>query len=252
MLGPFPIILPKKRMNSKKSSFRLKLSANPEISFLLDVGITFLFFVLWYLAFHSRQKWIQTTCMTTPSHCSLESLNWLDRLGLIRDYHLQADQLSYWTQYAAGALALICFLIVSKSFKKALGHVLLLLQCTALNGALMEGVRLVAQRPRPFVYLNPLGQGGVVAHYTSFYSGHTSFAALASTAAILSTLSKVNHINKLIFMCGLALTVSTAALRVYSGRHFITDVVTGALAGVILSLAVNSLHHCAPRARLTI
>ncbi|NDD93043.1 phosphatase PAP2 family protein, partial [bacterium] len=84
--------------------------------------------------------------------------------------------------------------------------------------------------------------GGAVDHYTSFYSGHTSFAALASTCAVISALNARPALRWSVLSLGVLLTSFTGAFRVIAGRHFITDVVFGALAGAAIALAVNGLH----------
>lgn len=237
-------------MMLKSKPLKKFFSSTPRVSFLIDLGVTGLALSAWYFCFYAREKFISSICITYPLQCQIQNLNRLDQLGAVNDYHALADQLSYWTQYGAGVLALLCFFF-SKSFSCTLGQTLLLLQSTAINGTLMETVRLVVQRPRPFVYLNPVQHGGAVANYTSFYSGHTSFAALAATAAFLSTLSSSPRTRQAVLILGLVLTLTTGALRVIAGRHFITDVLFGAWVGSIISLAVNSLHHWEPRTRST-
>jgi membrane-associated phospholipid phosphatase len=50
-------------------------------------------------------------------------------------------------------------------------------------------------------------------------------------------------------MAGFILTVSTGALRVAAGRHFISDVVAGALMGLLLAWSINRLHDPSPSVR---
>ena len=63
--------------------------------------------------------------------------------------------------------------------------ILIIVDAVFTNGAVNELTRLAVQRPRPFVYANPQGEGGNPAHYTSFYSGHTSFAAVSLMSLLL-------------------------------------------------------------------
>ncbi|MEN9722042.1 MAG: hypothetical protein RJB38_28 [Pseudomonadota bacterium] len=167
---------------------------------------------------------------------------------MVRDYLPWADHLSYWTQDLAGVLAISTAWYFSKSRKEGAIKTLLLLQCTFINGALIEFTRLAVQRPRPFVYFDPLGQGHAVAHYTSFYSGHTSFAALASTCAVLFCLDSKKSTRITIGAIAVSLTVLTGALRVLASRHFISDVIFGAFIATGIALAVNLLHRQEPYA----
>ncbi len=223
-----------------------RLTASPALRPALDAILTPLAFLAWYAGFQSRSSLITPFCSQNPERCAVGQLNWLDRQGLVRDYDWLSDHLSFWTQDGAGALAVFCALLAgrrSASTSPRTGiHLLLLVQSTMINGAIIEAVRLTVQRPRPFVYLNPVGQGGAFAHYTSFYSGHTSFAALASTCAVLACRDASTHTRRLVTALGLTLTVSTGALRVLGGRHFITDVLFGAVAGIAIAVAVNLLH----------
>jgi membrane-associated phospholipid phosphatase len=159
---------------------------------------------------------------------------------MVRDYDWLSDYLSFWTQDASAVLALATFFLFMR--RKFWPHVVLLLQCTFINGTLNEAVRLVVQRPRPFVYFDPQQYGGAHAHYTSFYSGHTSFAALACTCAVLASLDAKPWVRRLVATAALLLTVATGLLRVTGSRHFITDVSFGALVGVAIAIAVNGLH----------
>jgi membrane-associated phospholipid phosphatase len=200
----------------------------------------------WYSAFQHRAAWIEPLCQQNPSRCSPGSLNFLDRLALV-NYDADADFWSFVTQDASAVLALIVFSLMARRARRfgVFSHeLLILIQVTAANGLLNECIRLWIQRPRPFVYLDPAGQGGAPAHYTSFYSGHTSFAALAAACALIaarrSSFSRIE--KKVIFALGFILTVSTGWLRVAAGRHFISDTLVGAGFGILLAWGINRLH----------
>jgi membrane-associated phospholipid phosphatase len=218
------------------------VTATPELRPLRDAVITLMAFVGWYAGFYSRASVIALACAEAPASCNPASINALDRWGMVRNYDWLSDHLSYWTQDASAVLALAAFFLLSPIRRRAWAHLVLLLQCTFINGALIEAVRLVVQRPRPFVYFDPQQYGGAPAHYTSFYSGHTSFAALACTCAVLASLDARAWIRRLVLALAALLTAATGLLRVTGSRHFITDVSFGALAGVAIAIAVNSLH----------
>ncbi len=199
-------------------------------------------FLGWYAGFASRASVITSTCAHAPAACDIETINSIDRWALVRDYDWLSDHLSYWTQDASAVLAVVASFAFSPLRRVAWTHLALLLQATFINGAVMEAVRLFVQRPRPFVYLDPLKHGGAPAHYTSFYSGHTSFAALACTFAVLASMNAHESARRLVLFSAVFLTAATGLLRVTGSRHFISDVGFGALMGVVIAIAVNGLH----------
>lgn len=200
----------------------------------------------WYAAYLQRTSWIAPLCQQKPELCTPETVNALDRSFLI-NYHAGADFWSFVTQDLAAVLALLVAGLVARKSRDASRFgtdLLILLQATSLNGVFNECVRLWIQRPRPFVFLDPITHGGAAAHYTSFYSGHTSFAALATVCALWS--AKRGHLSPLsfrsIFLTGTLLTFLTGALRVAAGRHFITDTLAGAFFGALIAWGINRLH----------
>lgn len=218
------------------------VTATPRVRPRWDWIVTSVALAGWYSGFRARASVIAMACGENPSSCHPNSLNPLDRWGLVRDYDWLSDHLSYWTQDASAVLALGVFFLLAPARRVAWTHVLLLLQSTFINGALLEAIRLLVQRPRPFVYVDPTAQGWAHAHYTSFYSGHTSFAALAGTCAVLASLDARPVTRRLVTALAVLLAASTGLLRVAASRHFITDVIFGAAAGLAVAVAVNSLH----------
>ena len=122
----------------------------------------------------------------------------------------------------------------------ALEDFLMVAQVVALNGFLTELIRLVVQRPRPYVYENPSFYGQELQNYTSFVSGHTSFAT-ATAAALVLILVHRRASRKLIAITatlGGLIAISTAVFRVIAGRHFVTDVLAGLLCGLLAAAAI--------------
>ena len=194
-------------------------------------------------------------CSQSPELCAKESIPWPDRLGV--DFaNAKADDWSYSTQNWAGIVALGFPAVVGAAawtLKHTSFHgfvigtgvdLVVLLQATFLNGALMETVRLVVQRPRPSVYRSPTVEGSRAENYTSFYSGHTSFTAVAAAVLLGALLARGANL----WICvlggsiGLALMFLTAIFRVLGGRHFMTDVMAGAMAGLMIGYWVVLRH----------
>src|SRR5690606_20397860 len=114
----------------------------------------------------------------------------------------RADELSFLTQNTAGYLAFavpplwsgalwLAGRVTPAAALAAAGtDILLFAHPSVVNGVGMESARLLVQRPRPFVIENPGAHGGSQGNYTSFYSGHTSFAAAAGTSMVIALASR--------------------------------------------------------------
>jgi len=194
----------------------------------------------------------------------VESLPAIDQWGL-RPIDQQLDRWSDLTQNSVGLLAFAApvlhaglfatggAVVTAAHFAPILGEWILLGEATFWNAAINEWVRNVVQRPRPLL----LTESGPekretlraeIGNYNSFYSGHTSFAALAATMLVTYWRGRRHHRGvltrghaKLVtFACGVtllgvALAIITGILRVAAGRHYPTDVIAGAVAGTALA-----------------
>jgi hypothetical protein len=105
-------------------------------------------------------------------------------------------------------------------------------------------VRAMVQRPRPQIFNGVMTDGKNIDLYTSFYSGHTSFVALAALSIFF--MFQRNYPNQfpklktpLLFMVAFLITL-TAALRVVGGRHYPTDTLGGCIAGLTLCIYFNT------------
>jgi membrane-associated phospholipid phosphatase len=187
--------------------------------------------------FFARPLWYTAHCQTSPDSCSVTSLNPLDRMIPIPG-SIQADSYSNWLQNGAGTLAWILPWIILRKARLAVALNLMLLAIAIANGALMEVIRALVQRPRPIVLASPAVEAANIHHYTSFYSGHTSFVALALFFTVLwarrlSPAQRLLH-GVLYLMYG-SLSLGTAILRVLGGRHYPTDTLAGWFFGTLLA-----------------
>lgn len=206
--------------------------------------------LIWWGAVRGRPIWI------TPSPAYLGNpIFFLDRMAMGWE-NPTADALSFAGQNISGILALavpllwIFFKIFKKrirpkqGFSSALTHWILLLECTVTNGIINEVCHALTHRARPFVYLDTATRSADPSHYTSFYSGHTSFAAVAATCTVVSLITEQapRKMTYAAVIIGAALTIGTGVCRVLSGRHFPSDVLAGALFGIMISLGIQALH----------
>ena len=126
---------------------------------------------------------------------------------------------------------------------------LVLAEVFAVNAGVNSLVKLAVSRPRPLVYDPDLQAVSAETRSEpdsalSFYSGHSSTTFSMATA--YSYLFMQRHpgsrliVPVWLFFEGLAAT--TAVLRVEGGKHFWTDVITGAVVGSAIGLLVPYLH----------
>lgn len=206
---------------------------------------------LWYGAIHSRSLIIPTRCAANPELCQVKELPEIDRFSIgLEDGN--ADGYSYLTQNLSGVMALgipvtwntIALLAQTTQpvsfWLNLTGDLIWMGQAVAWNGLFTELSHLISQRPRPFVYQDPAVRGAEASHYTSFYSGHTSFVAVTQVSLLLFLLIRGAPVWLLLLSTGIAesMVFSTAYFRIFAGRHFLTDVLFGAFAGTLVALTV--------------
>ena len=225
----------------------------------LDLVLTLLPGLLWAGEVQLRTWWITPHCALRPESCALSTVLPVDRPGLGIE-NGEADGYSYVTQNLSGALALtgpvawnlalipLIGLSPGTALLQTATDLIIVTQAALWNGALNESARLLVQRPRPFVYGDPI-RAKDPQNYTSFYSGHTSFAAVTTTSLFLMLLSRGAPLLLLLFAgtVGEGLIFSTAVFRILAGRHFLTDVLTGAFAGAFMACVIAYFHRSRPR-----
>lgn len=127
--------------------------------------------------------------------------------------------------------------------------VLVLAEVLAVDVGLNGLVKNAVRRPRPLVYdadlvAVPAADRTAPDAALSFYSEHSSTAFAMATA--YSYLFMRRHpgspLVAPVWVLAEALATTTAALRVAAGKHFITDVLTGAAVGSALGVLIPYLH----------
>lgn len=240
-----------------KSHLLRTLAISPRLT-RLDILITLLGVFLWGAGVYSRPHLIQAHCLHNPRGCDPSTVFIVDQPGLVLE-NSNADAFSDTTQNFAGMLGLTLPAIWNGSLA-VLGRItpaaalswtatdfVLIVQTATWNGVGVELSHLLSQRPRPFVYANP-SKADLPSNYTSFYSGHTSFTAAVITGLLAILLSRGAPAPVLLGIgaLGQVLIVSTAMFRVLAGRHFVTDVLAGAVAGALVALAIARMHRPRP------
>ncbi len=147
---------------------------------------------------------------------------WMDYLGM------------FFAQYFEYLLWLCLFLFLIVSFKKYWRMVLeAFIAAIFTKFVLAEIIRWLWFRPRPFVTLNFIPLINQSANEASFPSGHASFYFALSTI--------VYFYNKKAGMLFYVASFLIAVARIFVGVHWPSDILAGAVLGVLMGWLTNRL-----------
>ena len=184
-----------------------------------------------------------------PAPCVGVQVNGLDRPFAGRAERSSADRAS--TVLVATAVGAPFLLNISTSRqdlrpKQYWRDAVVLGETLLITNAITDVVKNAASRPRPFVRGLPDTDSryGQPASYRSFFSGHTASAfAMTMSYAKMYTRSNPNAKPVVVYGLGIGLAAVTGSLRVDAGKHYPTDVITGALVGSAIGLFVTPALH---------
>ncbi len=181
---------------------------------------------------------------TEATPVNLDEVNGLDRMAMF-GYSESLDKASDYVQYAALALPLALALGVSQDQAFAAGVIYVEVMTRAFFAKNM--VKFLVPRVRPWAYSSDGSQSipADLERNDSFPSGHTTMAFAAAafgvTVAVLDLPSGSPWL--LPFAASeVSLAVITGSLRVFSGMHFMTDVIAGAVLGTAIGVALPLIH----------
>jgi membrane-associated phospholipid phosphatase len=181
---------------------------------------------------------------TQEMPADLDRVNGFDRLAMF-GYSRSLDAASDVTQYSAAALPLALALAVSQDQAFAAGVIYFEVMSRAFFAK--NTLKFLFPRVRPWVYLAPV-TGSVPEVWEgndSFPSGHSTMvfaaAAFGVTVAVLDLPSGSPWLIPFA-ATEVSLAVATASLRVFSGMHFMTDVIAGAALGTAIGIALPLVH----------
>ncbi|QAT86714.1 PAP2 family protein [Corallococcus coralloides] len=123
----------------------------------------------------------------------------------------------------------------------------IMVQSAVLASVANQAVKFAVGRERPFVHVLPEEEKGLTAHPTdnnlSFYSGHTNLAfSLAVSAGTVAAMRGYKH-QAIVWGVGLPIAASVGLLRMGADKHYLSDVLTGAVLGTAFGVAVPLLLH---------
>ncbi len=197
--------------------------------------------------------------LVTPScPCNQASINPIDRsvAGVNRHGVALASDLTLAAVYSLGfALDAVDVRSNEQSWTNWLEDALVMAETLTINGALNEATKIAVARPRPLLYGLPAGAAALrdPDNYLSFYSEHTAgaFALGLSYAQTFALRHPESPYRFAVYVAAVAAGSAVAGMRVLAGKHFPTDVVTGAAVGTALGLVVPWLHARGPSLHLS-
>ncbi|MDR2782327.1 MAG: phosphatase PAP2 family protein [Treponema sp.] len=178
-----------------------------------------------------------------PTAPDKNRVNAFDR-SLMFPYNKPLDLISDFGVY--GLLALPALSLAGNFTDKnaLLTYSIMYTEAVLLTFGTKELLKNAIIRFRPYVYDNGVPAGLEDDYYNSFPSGSTSLAFLS--AGFLSATFLAEHpdspLNAPVVAGAYALAAGVAACRIFSGSHFLTDVLTGAAIGSLYGWAIPLLH----------
>jgi membrane-associated phospholipid phosphatase len=192
----------------------------------------------------SAARLVRTQKAWCAPRCDERDVNGLDRLTAGRWSPTWAT-VSDASIVSMGALA-AAYLFVDERPAHALNDAVVVAESALVATATATIMTAAVQRPRPYLYGDraPLDVRDGVDASMSFISSHTAVAFALSTATwrTYRLLHPDAKAHWAVLLLGDVAAGVVGAARVLAGRHFVTDVVTGALVGTSVGLVVPALH----------
>ena len=140
-----------------------------------------------------------------------------------------------------GSLLLPVLTVLGQDFDGILTVGTMFVETMLLTYSTKDILKDLVPRSRPYSYLSAPVDDDVM---NSFPSGHTAAAfAIGSFSAFVFSELYPDSALVLPFNIGAyTISASTAALRILSGNHFVTDVIAGAVIGTLYGIGIPMLH----------
>lgn len=207
-----------------------------EVEPVRDFGITSLALAGGAFPYLFAKRWIRPSCPCDPAQ-----VNGFDRgaIGNVSQTAIVVSDVTLLTSILGPALLDFWALGFSSELYE---DMIVYTQALAISGALVSLTKHLVQRPLPRVYA---GKAPELINepegYRSFYSGHTTLAVTAlSAAAVTANLRYRAGVVPWIVAGTLGTAVSVG--RILGGVHFASDVLVGAAMGTAVGTLVPLLH----------
>jgi membrane-associated phospholipid phosphatase len=176
--------------------------------------------------------------------CRGSEVNWLDTLAIGQDSQRAEALSNLGTGVGIAAPFAIDWVDTRGESRAFVEDAVVVGQALALNGALNTAVKYIVQRPLPETYAGVVpNRRGKPRGYRAFYSGHVSSLATALAAGCITVRMRHGRLPwRWPWILSGALVGLVGLGRIFSGKHFPTDVLVGAPVGAVIGAAVPLLH----------
>jgi membrane-associated phospholipid phosphatase len=160
-----------------------------------------------------------------------------------------ASAISNWTGFVVTPVTALAGLEVAAAadhrFHHAPADALVVVEATALAVALDDVVKLVVARQRPYVHFRDSSQPATPGadDNLSFYSGHTNLAFAVAVASGTIASMRGYRLAPVVWATSLPFAAVTGYLRIAADKHYLTDVLSGALLGSAVGFLVPFVFH---------
>ncbi len=156
-----------------------------------------------------------------------------------------ANKAVYVTGYALAPMAAFGLDALAAGHDGALSNflpdALIIAEAVSLSAFTTELVKIAAGRQRPYAHFG--GGSTSPSDNNSFYSGHTSLAfSLAAASGTVATM-RGYRLAPLVWGTGMAIAATTGYLSIAADRHYLTDVIAGAVLGSAFGVGIPYLFH---------
>jgi membrane-associated phospholipid phosphatase len=180
--------------------------------------------------------------------CGVDGLDAAARGALLWNDTGAASTMSNWTGFVVTPVTALAMGLVAaeadQRFHDAPANALVVVEATALAVALNGVVKLVVARQRPYVHFRDSSLAPPDADANlSFYSGHTNLAFAVAVASGTVASMRGYRLAPVVWATSLPWAAVTGYLRIAADRHYLTDVLTGALIGSAVGFLVPFVFH---------
>ena len=176
-----------------------------------------------------------------PSTLSQSEIFFPDRIALRYD-NPTASRFSDWTLILV-SMAPLAMSVHENSSTGKWTESALYLESQIWTSGLTRLCKGIVRRPRPYAYAGSSTLPDKDAA-RSFFSGHTSiaFTGAVSTGIFFDHFYPESKWSKTVWISSLSLAATTGVLRILAGKHFPTDVLTGAIVGSFVGWMIPKMH----------
>ena len=189
---------------------------------------------------------IDNNVVHIDSKLNIDEVNKIDKI-LMRPYSKKFDLLGTGFELATAITPLVFLSVPTAEWTTIAG---MYAETMLFAYGFKELAKAVFDRPRPYMYFDdfPIEEVQKGDWNSSFFSGHTtlSFAAATFTTYVFCKYKPESKWKIPVIATSYTLAAATAAMRLLSGNHFLTDVAIGAVVGSITGLLIPFWHYVNP------